>query len=151
MNTENTNEKAEKQATVSGSVILPSDIRIGNWVNAEPYGNYKIIALSIFPNGSQSAFKSMEYYPQASAINRLNPIQISEELLLKLGAVKIDSRIYPSFNLKGVWIHFINGLWLEYTTRVELKGLHHLQNIFYFKMSEELEVPDLTDSSLTDR
>ncbi len=139
------------QTAVSGSVILPTDIRIGNWVNADPYGNYKIIALTIFPNGSQSAFKSMEYYPQASAINRLKPISISEELLLKIGAEKLDFKEYPSFNLRGVQINFINELWIEYVSRIEITGLHHLQNIFYFRMAEELEVPDLTDSSLTDR
>lgn len=143
--------KALSQTAVSGSVILPTDIRIGNWVNADPYGNYKIIALTIFPNGSQSAFKSMEYYPQASAINRLKPISISEELLLKIGAEKLDFKEYPSFNLRGVQINFINELWIEYVSRIEITGLHHLQNIFYFRMAEELEVPDLTDSSLTDR
>ena len=48
-------------------------------------------------------------------------IPISEELLLKLGAIKLDFKDFPSFNLKGLQINHIDGLWIEYVSRVEIK------------------------------
>lgn len=60
-----------------------------------------------------------------------SPIPLTEDMLLNnLGAVKLAFKDFPSYSLKGVQINFIDGLWIEYVSRVEIKGLHHLQNIF---------------------
>ena len=72
----------------------------------------------------------------------IEPIELTEEWLLKVGAVKLDFKDFPSFNLFGMQINFINGLWIEYVSRVEVTGIHHLQNIFFFRNSEELTFKD---------
>lgn len=129
-------------ASVSGSVIA-TDLRIGNlyeyfvldkldkrkqWWEITKCDAIDLVYLDKNPND-----KDFRYIP------------ITEKLLLKIGAIKLDFKDFPSFNLLGTQINFINGIWIDYATRVEIKGLHHLQNIFYFRNSEELKIPTLTD------
>jgi hypothetical protein len=139
----NTETKPEScLASVSGSVIC-TELRIGNlyeyfildkldkrkqWWEITKCDAMDLVYLEKNPND-----KDFRYIP------------ITEELLFKIGAIKLDFKDFPSFNLLGTQINFINGIWLDYVTRVEIKGLHHLQNIFYFRNSEELTIPVLTD------
>jgi hypothetical protein len=129
------------QTSVSGSVILPTDLRIGNFVNADLYGNDKILIESICSLNNDVFNSKTGEIP----FHSLKAIPISEELLLKLNAVKLDFKDFPSFNLFGMQINFVNGLWIEYVSRVEITGLHNLQNIFFFRNSEELQISSLTD------
>ncbi len=117
---------------VSGSVILPQFLRIGNFVADELNTIIEVEYIS------KKGINLEPYY-------RLRSIPISEELLVKIGAVKLDFKDFPSFNLLGIQINFVNGLWIEYVSRVEITGLHHLQNIFFFRNNEELRVGSLTD------
>lgn len=117
---------------VSGSVIFLNDLRIGNKV------------YSCYPTKDKEMV-DINYISKDLGLFFLTPIPLTEELLLKLGALKLDFKDFPSFNLFGMQINFINGLWIEYVSRVEIKGLHHLQNIFFFRNSEELQVGSLTD------
>ena len=73
-------------------------------------------------------------------IEFIKPIPLTEKLLLKLDAIKLEFKNYPCFNLKGLQISYIDGMWIEYVSRIEITGLHHLQNIFYFRMNEELTI-----------
>jgi len=143
-----------KHSTIS--VICPNDIRIGNLVTDEFYESYKTI-IKVKSVGSSGINLEIEddgnYLEYAQRWIRpfyrfdiLREIPISEDLLLKIGAVKLDFKKFPSFNLKGLQINFVNGLWVEYVSRLEIKGLHFLQNIFYFRNNEELEVSVLTGS-----
>ena len=126
---------------VSGSVILPTEIRIGNIVKLI-YGQRKYNTVT----GVDSEYLYIDEITfDYTEHSEFEAIPISEELLLKLNAVKLDFKDFPSFNLFGMQINFINGLWLEYVSRVEIKGLHHLQNIFFFRNSEELQISSLTD------
>jgi len=104
-----------------------SDLRIGNLIDYDG----ECIKL----DGS-----TLASYIQNELTFIFNSIPLKEELLLRLGAVKLDFKGYPSYNLKGMQINFINGMWIEYVSRIEITGLHHLQNIFYFRMSEELTI-----------
>lgn len=143
------------KADVSGSVISPNDIRIGNLVTDEFYESFKTIIKveSVDSRGINLEIEDDGNYPECASrwiepyyrFDTLRAIPISEELLLKIGAVKLDFKEFPSFNLKGLQINFVNGFWIEYVSRVEIKGLHFLQNIFYFRNSEELAVSVLTD------
>ena len=139
---------------VSGSVIF-RDLCIGNLVTDEFYDSFKTIIKvdSIDECGINLEIEDDGNYPECAKrwiepyyrLDTLRAIPISEELLLKLGAIKLDFKDFPSFNLKGLQINHIDGLWIEYVSRIEIKGLHHLQNIFYFRNSEDLAVSVLTD------
>ena len=155
MKTENNEKEALNKTDVSGSVISPNDIRIGNLVTDEFYESFKTIIKveSVDSRGINLEIEDDGNYPECASrwiepyyrFDTLRAIPISEELLLKIGAVKLDFKEFPSFNLKGLQINFVNGFWIEYVSRVEIKGLHFLQNIFYFRNSEELAVSVLTD------
>lgn len=125
------------QSSVSGSVMA-SELRIGNLLLFE---DEQIIVSGL--NKYFIYWEKSNFAP--SLLNCFKPIPLSEELLYKIGAIKLDFKDFPSFNLFGTQINFVNGLWIEYVSRVEIKGLHHLQNIFFFRNSEELQVGCLTD------
>ena len=141
-------------ASVSGSVILPQDLRVNNTLLIDGIPQ-KVLAFT--PNENEVDFKNNEYFKiffehwkyktsyETYSDEQVDIVKINEELLLKIGAIKLDFKDFPSFNLLGTQINFINDLWIDYATRVEIKGLHHLQNIFYFRNSEELNVTCLTD------
>ena len=139
---------------VSGSVIF-RDLCIGNLVTDEFYDSFKTIIKvdSINEHGINLGIEDDGNYPECAdrwiepyyRFDTLRAIPISEDLLLKLGAIKLDFKNFPSFNLKGLQINYIDEFWIEYVSRVEIKGLHHLQNIFYFRNAEDLAVSVLTD------
>lgn len=140
-------KKAETQQScetaVMRSVILAKHLRIGNYVyfNNDNYSKGRISEIR------ESIFAGMDKVRLNNVVNKLHfvsnlkPIKISESLLEALGASKIDFKDFPSYNIKGMQINYVNGIWIEYVSQVEILGLHHLQNIFYFRMSEELSVP----------
>jgi len=131
------------QSCVSVSV---TDMRIGNLFELtfipERSEYLKLTEITkVFENEYGFSFEKNQF----RLLDLIFIIPITEELLLKIGAIKLDFKDFPSFNLFGTQINFINGLWIDYATRVEIKGLHHLQNIFFFRNSEELQVSSLTE------
>jgi hypothetical protein len=137
--------------TIKNSVsVNPRDLCIGNLVTDEFYKDfYNIIKVESIDNeGINLDIVDDGNWPEVAQrwvepdykFSALRAIPISEELLLNLGAVKLSFKDFPCFNLKGMQINFVNGLWIEYVSRIEIKGLHHLQNIFYFRKAEYLDV-----------
>lgn len=148
---DNTENEALSIARVSVSV---TDLRVGNILLIDGIPQ-KVLAF--MPNENSVQFKDNEYFKIVFQHHKYNSayetysdeevevVKITEGLLLKIGAIKLDFKEFPSFNLFGTQINFINGLWIEYVSRVEIKGLHHLQNIFFFRNSEELQIVSLTE------
>ena len=137
-------------------MIKPTELRIGNLLTTEWYDSYSymILVKSTNDRGINLEIEDDGNYPEFARhfiepyyeYHELYPIPITEELLLKLGAIKLDFKDFPSFNLRGIQINYIDGLWIEYVSRVEITGLHHLQNIFYFRNTEELDVSGIYSS-----
>lgn len=135
-------------------VIKDADLRIGNLVTDEFYESCKTIIKvdSVDSRGINLEIEDDGNYPECASrwiepyyrFDTLRAIPITEDLLLKIGAIKLDFNDFPSFNLKGLQINFIDGLWINYVTRMEIKGLHHLQNVFFFRNNLELDVSSLT-------
>lgn len=115
------------------------DLRIGNLVSLS--GELPLTIIEINTVYFYAKDKKGENFKSSWA--EIQPILITGELLLKLGAVKNDFRPWQSFNLKGLQVNLTNGMWIEYVSQVEITGLHHLQNIFYFRMCEELSIENL--------
>ena len=111
-----------------------TDLRIGNKVAVN---GFEMEVVALFTDTVYLDFKGNEGGVWEEKIEDIEAIPITKELLLSLGAVDI-SKDFPRFNLKGIQINYVNGMWIEYVSRVEITGLHHLQNIFYFRMTEEL-------------
>ena len=71
-----------------------------------------------------------------------SPIPISEELIIKAGGIRLGKSV-TSYNLHGMQINFTDGKWIEYVHQIELEGMHHLQNVFYFTRGKELIFEEL--------
>ena len=129
--------------------ITPEKLRIGNLVKVNnqlrnelsegiPIINFfKVRKLS---EDEIDIYNEIENIYEFCNFENIEPIELTEEMLFKLGAIKREYRTFPSFNLFGIEINYIDNVWKEYVTRVEIEGLHHLQNIFYFRQNEELNV-----------
>ncbi len=129
--------------------ITPEKLRIGNLVKVNnqlrnelsegiPIINFfKVRKLS---EDEIDIYNEIENIYEFCNFENIEPIELTEEMLFKLGAIKREHRTFPSFNLFGIEINYIDNVWKEYVTRVEIEGLHHLQNIFYFRQNEELNV-----------
>lgn len=129
--------------------ITPEKLRIGNLVKVNnqlrnelsegiPIINlFKVRKLS---EDEIDIYNEIENIYEFCNFENIEPIELTEEMLFKLGAIKRQHRTFPSFNLFGIEINYIDNVWKEYVTRVEIEGLHHLQNIFYFRQNEELNV-----------
>lgn len=129
--------------------ITPEKLRIGNLVKVNnqlrnelsegiPIINFfKVRKLS---EDEIDIYNEIENIYEFCNFENIEPIELTEEMLFKLGAIKREHRTFPSFNLFGIEINYIDNVWKEYVTRVEIEGLHHLQNIFYFWKNEELNV-----------
>ena len=140
--------------SINNSVIY-RDLCIGNLVTDEFYDSFKTIITvdSIDVHGINLEIQDDGNYPECAQrwiepyyrLDTLRAIPISNELLLKLGAIKLEFKDFPCFNLNGLQINYIDELWIEYVSRIEIKGLHHLQNIFYFRYGMDLDVSTLTN------
>jgi hypothetical protein len=135
------NVKVQDETQSLQSCVSVSDLRIGNLM--EYYIDADNLGWQIYSVDWEDIRLCKDKNESFNKDNR--PIKITEELLLKIGAIKLDFKDFPSFNLFGTQINFVNGLWIEYVSRVEIKGLNHLQNIFFFRNSEELQISFLTE------
>lgn len=132
--------------------ISQKELRPGNLITDKYWDSFHTIItvesidhqginLEILDDGRYPEFQQHWIEPYYH-FDQLHPIPITEDLLIKLNAVKIKYRDFPSFNLNGLQINFIDGQWQEYVSQIKLKGLHHLQNIFYFRFDEELVISE---------
>lgn len=119
-------------------MIRTKDLRLGNIVNENMGFAMKVV--SIFQDEVYLNFDEHEGDYFEEDFMKLNPVPITEELLAKIGAVKKEDRDFKSYKIAGMEINLIDGKWIEYVHRIEVVGLHTLQNIFYFTRGEELGI-----------
>jgi hypothetical protein len=100
--------------------------KIGKIKSISSYGEY--ISLDININSS--------FYTQD-----ISPIPLTEEILLKCeGSLFIGYIHFKSYNINGIEVNFIDDKWIEYVSRVEIKYLHELQNIYYWRTKKHLQI-----------
>lgn len=75
------------------------------------------------------------------SIKDVNPIPLSEDILLKLGFEKIREGKFIHYDLSGYNLVNGNGFYLSYV-RPEIKYVHQLQNIFHSLTCEELTIKE---------
>lgn len=114
-------------------MINKTDLRIGNSVMLG-FEILTVKAIEHNPVNDKYYIKVEEDYRQILC-DFLNPIPITEEALVKMGAVKIEDKRY---NLESMIINIMHGKFIEYVHQIELKGIHHLQNLYYYTRLTEL-------------
>ena len=111
-------------------MINKTDLRIGNSISykGEVWQVEEIKEDNVTLFNSVFGWKVLDY-------SDIHPIHITEEALVKMGSIITKKRNY---NLNGMCITDMNGTFIEYVHQIELKGIHHLQNVYYFTRQTEL-------------
>jgi hypothetical protein len=69
----------------------------------------------------------------------LEPIPLTEELLVKCGGVKLEHKMFPCYNVDGIQL-ILRGGWFEYVHDIHIKSLHQFQNFYFFTRQQELTI-----------
>lgn len=119
-------------------MIRTTDLRLGNIVKDNM--GFPMRVISISKEEVLLDFDENEGDFFEEDFMKLNPVPITEKLLVKIGAVKKEDRDFKSYKIAGMEINLIDSKWIEYVHRIEIVGLHTLQNIFYLTRGEELPI-----------
>lgn len=113
--------------------MTAKELRIGNWV------------IDIFYD---MPIKITKYFFSDGSINNIEPIELTEEILLKCGFEEYELNDDLGYALRKI----VNGIFFKYDIEygevsifinnevVSFKYLHQLQNLYFSLTGEELEI-----------
>lgn len=119
-------------------------LMIGNWIKHDPsewsYRNNDNVDLgNIYFQWEDRDWVALNEC--TLSIEALSAIPLTEEILLKCeGSLFIGDSHFKCYNINGMEINFIDDKWIEYVSRVEIKYLHELQNIYYWRTKKHLQI-----------
>ena len=129
----NTNKNQVPQCdktAVSKSVIFPTDLRIGNFIFADLYGETKILVESICSKNNDVFNSTTGEIPFTS----LKPIPLTLQLYREIEIQLIRKGFSYGFE-KGKLTLYLSDEW-----EFESEFLHQFQNLFFFLSGSELTV-----------
>ena len=126
----NTKNEAFNKTDVSKSVIFPTDLRIGNFVFADLYGETKILVESICSKNNDVFNSTTGEIPFTSLI----PIPLTLQLYREIEIQLIRKGFSYGFE-KGKLTLYLSDEW-----EFESEFLHQFQNLFFFLSGSELTV-----------
>ena len=129
----NTNKNQVPQCdktAVSKSVIFPTDLRIGNFIFADLYGETKILVESICSKNNDVFNSTTGEIPFTS----LKPIPLTLQLYREIEIQLIRKGFSYGFE-KGTLTLYLSDEW-----EFESEFLHQFQNLFFFLSGSELTV-----------
>lgn len=109
-----------------------NELRIGNYVNSNPFNGI----ITVFHN-DKCVVKHKSGIVKC-LIDDLQPIQLTEEWLLKCGFYLVDKNFFIHDSL-SLGIRKSNGFYMNHVTK-EIKYLHQLQNLYFALTGEELKI-----------
>jgi len=120
--------------------LSASELRIGNWVkpNSPRHREKYLQVESIF-----SDVINFEFRPYS--IDEIEPIPLSEEILLKCGFEKKgEYLIYGEFKLWR-YINEVDNVWLleDWPYQCDVIHIHQLQNVYFALTGQELNTSGL--------
>ena len=118
------------KTAVSKSVIFPTDLRIGNFIFADLYGETKILVESICSKNNDVFNSTTGEIPFTS----LKPIPLTLQLYREIEIQLIRKRFSYGFE-KGKLTLYLSDEW-----EFESEFLHQFQNLFFFLSGSELTV-----------
>ena len=118
------------QTDVSVSVIFPTDLRIGNFIFADLYGETKILVESICSKNNDVFNSTTGEIPFTS----LKPIPLTLQLYREVEIQLIRKGFSYGFE-KGKLTLYLSDEW-----EFESEFLHQFQNLFFFLSGSELTV-----------
>ena len=118
------------KTAVSKSVIFPTDLRIGNFIFADLYGETKILVESICSKNNDVFNSTTGEIPFTS----LKPIHLTLQLYREIEIQLIRKGFSYGFE-KGKLTLYLSDEW-----EFESEFLHQFQNLFFFLSGSELTV-----------
>ena len=118
------------KTAVSKSVIFPTDLRIGNFIFADLYGETKILVESICSKNNDVFNSTTGEIPFTS----LKPIPLTLQLYREIEIQLIRKGFSYGFE-KGKLTLYLSDEW-----EFESEFLHQFQNLFFFLSGSELTV-----------
>ena len=118
------------KTAVSKSVIFPTDLRIGNFIFADLYGETKILVESICSKNNDVFNSTTGEIPFTS----LKPIPLTLQLYREIEIQLIRKGFSYGFE-KGKLTLYLSDEW-----EFESEFLHQFQNLFFFLSDSELTV-----------
>lgn len=138
-------------------MIKSTELRIGNIVTIKGFKNMTIRSIS----EEQVTIKGIEgkyAVHSEQSIQSIQPVKLTDDLLIKYGFEKKDTNEYSTYFIhqKGIILEYdremkhyaiylnnkdIDDSFSDYDANIGIKGLHELQNIFFFYTCEELAQP----------
>lgn len=107
-----------------------NELRLGNWISAEPYGEFKIIGMTSFEDKT-TLFKDLNYYPESTKIENAKPIPLTEDWLLKFGFNKFpNQKRYDRDDFWSCNLRYGNE-WHFEDLEMFIRYVHELQNLFF--------------------
>lgn len=135
--------------------MKPEELRIGNYVTINNHNCYsglkgipfKVVGIQKLERYSIQ-LSNNEYYDYNQFIEFIQPITLTEELLLKCGFEKILGGIgWDKFIKDGVELSFaplVGGGYIPVyrfnNDYIKIRFIHQLQNLFYTLTQKELEI-----------
>jgi hypothetical protein len=55
-----------------------NELRLGNYINCDAYGSFRIVGITLFESDNSSIFKSLKYYPKMIGIKDAKPIPLTK-------------------------------------------------------------------------
>lgn len=144
-----------RQTNVIGSALSPSDFRIGNYLQSKQWGGIgQIEGIEVFENHFEIKSKGYIHKYEKDKYFDLSPIEITTELLLKMGFVednrfaniqyRIDGEHYHSLNIYSAGDFWCPIFRCESQKQVfenyGIKYVHQLQNIYFTYSGRELSL-----------
>jgi hypothetical protein len=121
-------------------MIDARDLRIGNIITdgvISPCVIIEITAKGVYCRYTQKLESKKKFW---LPFYYLVPLELTEEWLVRLGAIEVMLSTYKQYNLFGIKLSYINGMWIEYVHQIEIRGVHHLQNLYHSLTGQELEM-----------
>jgi len=130
-------------------MIHSNELRIGNWVYNANYKNKfptKVHGIDEIGIDPQLEFEDIHCsIGYESLLSNLEPIPLTEEILLKCGFVNIESKTVDILKFFGGGITVCYDkvdkyYYIKLHSNIELKHLHQLQNLYFALTGEELKI-----------
>lgn len=115
-------------------IIKAQELRIGNWVLSPNDVEFKITSLDFDEFHSHPH----EYYVNNFELNRINPIPITEEWLLRFGFS--NENLLDEYYLEPYYFNIIDMTLDIGGIYVDLKYIHQIQNLIHAFTGKELEL-----------
>lgn len=126
-------------------------VRVGNWVKCKTTDGVKFGKIcDIWDIGYFAArCDGVDYrgkFGSTAVVECVEPIELTDELLEKCGYKKVGKDTFEQDGCISIYkdcikqVYYPYNFWEDIIIGREIKGLHHLQNLWYMLQGEELNI-----------